>query len=95
MFHPGHPSIPPPRLALTSVLVLLAVMATGCTRVPEIEDRLTADLRAADYPDLVPLDKALLPMPSPTEQSITLEQQLDARSARLKARAEALRRARN
>jgi hypothetical protein len=76
-----------------ALLIVLAAASPACTRVPEIEDRLTPDLKGADYPALLPLDEGVPPLPTPQEQSAELEQQLDARSARLKARAEALRRA--
>lgn len=82
-----------PRPFKAAVCVLLALAVTGCTRVPEIEDRLTADLHAANYPELLPLEQNLVPLPPPQEQSDQLEQNLDARSERLKARAQALRRA--
>lgn len=81
------------RFSRTALLVLLTAVATACTRVPEIEDRLTPDLRGADYPALMPLEQSVPPLPAPEEESLRLERQLDARSARLKARAEALRRA--
>ncbi|MEL0436121.1 hypothetical protein [Phycobacter sp. K97] len=83
------------RFTTSALLIVLAAACGACTRVPEIEGRLTADLRDADYPDLLPLDQGLAPLPAPQDQSRELEEQLDARSARLKARAEALRRATN
>ncbi len=76
--------------ALKICACLLAFAATGCTRVPELEDQLSADLRSADYPTLVPLDQAVEPLPHPGTQSEELEQQLAARSARLQNRAGAL-----
>ncbi len=81
--------------SMPALIILLAAACTACTRVPEIEDRLTADLRGTPYPDLLPLDQSLAPLPTPQDQSRDLEEQLDARSARLKARADALRRATN
>jgi len=78
-------------LAMTICVGLVTLAATGCTRVPELEDQLTADLRSADYPELVPLDQAAAPLPLPATQSAELEQQLLARSARLQNRARALR----
>ena len=76
-------------LQLTGLVAL--ALAAACTRVPELEDRLTADLRGAPYPDLVPLEGALEPLPPPRQKAQALEQQLNARSTRLQRRAEALR----
>jgi len=81
--------------ALKICACLLALTATACTRVPELEDQLSANLRAADYPALVPLDQAVEPLPLPGTQSEELEQQLAARSARLQNRANALNAASN
>ncbi|WP_291737115.1 hypothetical protein, partial [Leisingera sp. F5] len=71
---------------ITFLLVLAA--AAACTRVPELEDRLTPDLRGAGYPKLLPLNDALEPLDPPQQASSDLQDELDARSARLKRRAE-------
>ncbi len=81
--------------ALKICACLLALTATACTRVPELEDQLNADLRSSDYPTLVPLDQAVQPLPLPGTQSKELERQLAARSARLQNRARALNAASN
>ncbi|APG46264.1 hypothetical protein [Phaeobacter porticola] len=75
------------------VMVLAGLAIAGCTRVPELEDRLTPDLRGSEYPALVPLEDALQPSARPAEESKALEDNLTARAARLQARAEALRNA--
>jgi hypothetical protein len=75
---------------LTTCACILTLITTACTRVPELEDQLTADLKSADYPKLIPLDQALAPLPLPETQSAELEEQLLARSARLQNRARAL-----
>lgn len=78
----------------TQITFLLAAVAlAACTRVPELEDRLTQELRGADYPRLLPLDGALEPLDPPQQAGAELKQDLDARSARLKRRAEALKNA--
>lgn len=77
-----------PALAL-SCGVALALAA--CSRVPELEDRLSADLRSQPYPQLLPLGSALAQPALPQEQSAALSESLDARAARLQRRAEALR----
>ncbi|UWQ93374.1 hypothetical protein K3727_13280 [Rhodobacteraceae bacterium M382] len=63
----------------------------GCTRVPEIEERVSDDMRNADYPELVTLDSALETLPRPNQAGQELEQALAARSARLQRRADQLR----
>ncbi|MFW8634396.1 hypothetical protein [Cribrihabitans pelagius] len=75
-------------LQLTGFLALAA--AAACSRVPELEDRLTPDLRNAPYPDLLPLGTALETLPPPRRQSEALEAELGARSSRLQQRARAL-----
>lgn len=67
----------------------------GCSNEPELVNRTTVDLRNADYPDLVPLDDLVAPLPAPKEESLALEQNLKARSSQLERRAEQLRRATN
>jgi hypothetical protein len=76
------------------ITFLLALTgAAACTRVPELEDRLTPDLRGAGYPKLLPLDNALEPLDPPQQAGEELQQELDARSARLQRRAEAVKNA--
>ena len=78
----------------TRIAFLLAMTAAAaCTRVPELEDRLTPDLRGAGYPELLPLNSALEPLDPPQQASTELQEELDARSARLKRRAEAVKNA--
>ncbi|MDE4274328.1 hypothetical protein PXK47_08395 [Phaeobacter gallaeciensis] len=87
----------PLRLTHISFLGLLsaAIAVAACTRVPEIEDRLSPDMRSASYPPLLPVDQLVTPLPVPEEQSSDLEQEMAARTARLQARAEELRKAQN
>lgn len=92
---PGPFQMTERRFLKPALLVVMAAACAACTRVPEIEDRLTTDMRDAAYPALLPLDDGLPTLPTPQDQSAELEEQLEARSARLKARAEALRRATN
>jgi hypothetical protein len=79
------------RLTVLSACALLSVTA-ACSRVPQLEDRLPADLRSQPYPQLLPLDTALAQEPLPEEESAELSEALDARADRLRSRAEALRR---
>ena len=75
-------------------LVLLAGLGAGlgaCSRVPEIESQLSDDLRAQPYPQLLPLSTALPAQTPPAEAAAAVNEDLDARARRLKARAAALR----
>mgnify|MGYP001036849844 CR=1 FL=1 len=85
---------PAPRLARLMVLSACALLSVSaaCSRVPQLEDRLPADLRSQPYPELLPLDTALAQEPLPEEESAALSDALDARADRLRRRAEALRR---
>ncbi|WP_251363773.1 hypothetical protein [Epibacterium ulvae] len=80
------------RPALPALMLSLVMCAgvMGCSRVPELEDRLTPDLRGAAYPTLIPLGDALPPQTVPAEEGADLDAELKARAARLKARAAAL-----
>ncbi len=79
----------PMRPLTFSALLFLAATA-ACTNVPELEEGITPDLRRAPYPDLVPLDGLLEPRPAPEAQAAETQASLDARAARLQARAAAL-----
>ncbi len=79
-----------PALPVLMLSLFICAGAMGCSRVPEIEDRLTPDLRGAAYPELIPLQDALPPQTSPAEEGAELDAELKARAARLKARAAAL-----
>lgn len=78
------------RLTGVAVLTALALSAAACSRVPELENQLSADLRSQPYPKLLPLGTALAAEPLPEEESAALQQSLDARAAELKRRADAL-----
>ncbi len=75
------------------------LLGTACSRVPDIENQLTKDLRNAPYPALLPLNSVFAtpdtPAASPAQQGAALEQDLSARAARLRARAAALNAAQN
>ena len=75
---------------LNSCAFLLLAAAAACTNVPELKEGITPDLRRAAYPDLVPLQGLLEPLPAPAQQSAETEAELNARAARLRARAAAL-----
>ncbi|TNJ41863.1 hypothetical protein FGE21_13065 [Phaeobacter sp. B1627] len=77
---------------LCALALLCAFALTSCTRVPELEDRLPADLQDQPYPRLLPLGTALAAEPLPEVESAELTETLDARAARLRQRAADLRR---
>lgn len=85
---------PTPRSTRLGVLLActLLSLASACSRVPELEDRLPADLRSQPYPDLLPLETALSDEPLPEDESAALSEALDARAEALRRRAEELRR---
>lgn len=84
---------------IRSLLLMFVCLLTGfaglagCTNEPALNNRVTPDLRNADYPDLVPLEDLFALQPPPQQARATVEQNLKARSASLEHRAEALRRA--
>lgn len=69
---------------------ILALAASACTRVPELDDQRSETLKSSAYPALLPLDRLVAPLPDPQADSATLEQELTARSSRLQTRANAL-----
>lgn len=77
--------------SLTVLVVALAITG-ACTRVPEVDEQVAPDLKAANYPELVPLHRVLSDEPSPQEAQQKQQEILQARQARLKRRAAALRR---
>jgi len=79
------------RFTFLTVLTAALAVTTACTRVPEVDERVAPDLKTAAYPKLVPLHLALDDSPAPAVAGQEQQDQLLARQARLKRRAEALR----
>ena len=73
--------------ALLAALVALA----ACARVPELDARIARETLDAPYPDLLPLDTALAPLPPPAGAAERLQSSLEGRRDSLEARARALR----
>lgn len=73
------------------LLLLLALLAAACTRVPELETQVPEGLHEADFPRLIPLGPDLMTPQSPGEDAEKLERELNARRAGLQARAARLR----
>lgn len=78
------------RRRLQFVLALLPAFISGCIEVPELDKAVPEWVNSADYPVLLPLGPDLLTQVTPTDQAAEIEQELIARSARLKTRAAAL-----
>lgn len=72
------------------LFLILPLFCVACTNVPELDDKLTPQLRNAQYPKLVPLHETLGPPVSPRDEAAELEEQLNARVASLQARAQRL-----
>jgi hypothetical protein len=74
-----------------AVLPLCAALLAACTQFPALDDSVSAQTRAAPYPDLVPLERLTSQVPSPRADASATEAALNARLARLRARAAGLR----
>jgi len=74
------------RMAAPGALIWIA----ACTQVPELDEQVPGHLRNAPYPALVPLDSALVPLPTPRGEAEKINKSLSARRDALKARARAL-----
>lgn len=72
-------------------VMICLLLGAGCTNIPELKSAVPDWVADAPYPQLVPLPETLTLLPAPAAQSAELQQDLDARVARLKARAERLR----
>ena len=77
--------MPLTRLASAALLALAA-----CTQVPELGAVVPPDLRAAEYPQLIPLGPELSVPQDPGAEAERVSDNLNARVARLKRRAQAL-----
>ncbi|MCE8511311.1 hypothetical protein KBY22_01290 [Ruegeria pomeroyi] len=75
-----------PRSAFLSLLLL----AAACTQVPELNERISPDLRKAGFPKLVPLDEALGPPADPEGEALAVQKSLEARRDALAQRARRL-----
>ena len=74
-----------PRLALALAFILAA-----CTQVPELGAVVPPDLRAADYPQLIPLGPELTTPADPATEGDKQLKVLTARAEALQRRARAL-----
>ncbi len=65
--------------------------AAGCTQFPDLDRTQTAELEAAEYPALVPLDPLLERAGTPGPDPVQLEDSLNSRLSGLRARADRIR----
>jgi hypothetical protein len=72
--------------------VCVALLLAGCSGMPEVAARESAEAQAAPWPRLAPLPDLLADADAPSRAK-PAEAELDARAARLRARAAALRQA--
>lgn len=79
-----------PRPLLPSLLAgLCAIVLGGCSPFPDLDARVSAEAKAAPFPDLAPTAPILASVPPPTAEAAG--DALDARAAGLRGRAGALR----
>ena len=76
-----------PLAALAGLLLLTG----ACTQFPELDERVTPELEAADYPALVPIDPILTAERTTGAAPAQETAAIDARVAALRSRAAALR----
>lgn len=94
---PGDDKLVQTRIMQTRTLLcclsLLALTAQGCTQFPELDAVETPDLQGANYPPLVPIEPILAEIDTQSIDTESAAAQAEARVARLRARANTLRRA--
>lgn len=71
-------------------LLAVSIGLTGCVALPEIEDGVTAEAEAAEYPTLRPRDEIIATVEANQSDEAAERAALDARVRRLEARAAAL-----
>ncbi len=78
----------PGRVAVLGVSAFLCL--SGCTNIPELDETVPKQLEKADYPQLVPIETLLIPLPAPEEQEEELRTDLTNRRDSLQSRASQL-----
>lgn len=68
-----------------------AVLLAGCNTIPDPDGPPPADLEAAPYPEVIPVERILGDVPPDPEADRVLTERLDARASALQARARQLR----
>ncbi len=77
------------RLMWRTLVLSLGILA-ACSEFPSLDDKVSAAARAAPYPRLLPI-QTLLARPAPPRLTETAVATLEARAARLRRKAAALR----
>lgn len=72
-------------------LFCLPLILAACTQFPELDRTQTPELKAAPYPDLIPLEPLLARARMPGADPARTEASLDSRLAGLRARADRMR----
>ncbi|VAW00982.1 hypothetical protein MNBD_ALPHA07-1208 [hydrothermal vent metagenome] len=72
------------------LILSLLLATTACTEFPELDAKVDAAARAAPYPDLIPVEEIKAQVSAPRIAD-TSGSDVNARAARLKARAARLR----
>ena len=70
--------------------LIAALTLTSCAEVPELDEAVPDWVATASYPDLIPLDTPAIRTAAPQQASEDLQEELDARRARLDAKARQL-----
>lgn len=68
-----------------------ALGLAACTQFPDLDSTRTAEIDAADYPDLVPLEPLLAQSTAPATDPVATEAALSSRLAGLRGRANGMR----
>lgn len=82
-----------PNLRCLALCCALLAGVAGCVEVPALDDGISRELRKADYPTLQPIPNVLAQKPLPAESAEDVQEELEARKARLQRRAAALKQA--
>lgn len=84
------PASAPARCPLAVVLAVASLLLSACAQFPELASTITDDLRDSDYPELVPLDQVIVPLPPPSGEAETLAAELSGRRDALRRKAREL-----
>jgi hypothetical protein len=77
-------------MRLSALFALLTALC-ACITLPEIDDSVTPEAEAADFPDLRPVDDILASVEAEESDALAEREALDARMQALEARAAGLR----
>jgi len=77
--------------AIRHMTLALSLLAAGCTQFPQLDQTITPQMEAAPFPKLVPVDPLLANIRTSGVDPVQTQNALQARVARLRARAARLR----